>query len=105
MEKPHVNDNQTYETGWNQFGGTAGTENFWMIWSKDKTDIAEKSRENAFLSDTGELTDKSLASALGKYLETNNTANSAVSKDTENKLTSVEFKGDSTAYLVHLEHR
>ena len=63
--------NQTYETGWNQFNGTAGTENFWIIWSKDKTDIAETSRENAFLN-AGELTDKSLASDLGKYLETNN---------------------------------
>ena len=103
--KAVVKNNQIYETGWNQFGGTAGTENFWIIWSKDKTDIAEKSRANAFLSDTGELTDKSLVIELGKYLEINNATNSAVSKDTENKLTKVEFKGDSTAYLVHLEHR
>ncbi len=100
-----MKNNQIYETGWNQFGGTAGTENFWMIWSKDKPDVAEKSRANAFLSDTGEATDKSLGSELGNYLETNNATNSAVSKDTENKLTRVEFKGDSTAYLVHLEHR
>lgn len=102
--KAVVTANQTYETGWNKFGGTAGTENFWMIWSKNKPEIAEKARENAFLS-AGELTNKNLANELGKYLQANNTTNASVSKDSGNKLTRVEFNGDSIAYLIELEHR
>jgi serine/threonine protein kinase len=100
-----VNGNQQYETGWNTFDGTAGTENFWIVWSKDKSDIAEKSRENAFLSDTGEVADKALAGDLRNYLEKNKDAKATLSKDVDKKLSKVQFGGDATAYLIRLEHR
>jgi serine/threonine protein kinase len=104
--KAEISANRLYETGWNQFGGTAGTENFWIIWSKDKPDIVEKSRNNAFQSDKeGELTDKGLADQLRNYLEKNKTDQATVSKDSEKKLTKVEFNGDSIVYLIQLEHR
>ncbi|CAN5808696.1 hypothetical protein BH20ACI4_BH20ACI4_31880 [soil metagenome] len=103
--KPEVTANRRYETGWNQFGGTAGTEKLWIIWNKEPFDIAEKSRKNAFLSNMGELTDKSLATELQNYLETGNEVKPAVSKNSEKKLTRVEFNGDSIAYLIELEHR
>lgn len=104
--KADVSANRLYETGWNEFGGTAGTENFWIIWSKDKPGIAEKSRENAFQSDeNGKLTDKNLAVELKNFLEKNKDNKASVSKDSEKKLTKVEFQGDSAVYLIQLEHR
>lgn len=103
--KSEVSTNRSYETGWNEFGGTAGTENFWIVWSKDEPEAAEKARENAFQSDTGEITDKNLAANLKNYLEKNKADKANASKDTDKKLTKVEFGGDSTAYLMQLEHR
>jgi serine/threonine-protein kinase len=100
-----IKGNQQYETGWNKFGGTEGTENFWIIWSKDKPEIAEKSCENAFQSETGELTDKNLAGDLRNYLEKNKDSKATVSKDSEKKNTKIGFSGDATAYLIQLEHR
>lgn len=100
-----IKGNQQYETGWNKFDGTAGTENFWVIWSKDKPELAEKSRENAFQSETGELTDKNLANDLRNYLEKNKDGKATASKDSEKKITKVGFSGDATAYLIQLEHR
>jgi serine/threonine protein kinase len=99
-----VSANQTYETGWNEFGGKAGTENFWIVWSKEQPDIAEKSRENAF-ANAGKIADAALQKKLNDYLEKNRNDNLKVSKDVEKKLTKVDFSGDSIVYLIQLEHR
>ncbi len=98
-----VSANQKYQTGWNEFGGNAGTENFWVVWSKEKNENAEKSRENAF-ANGGKLTDKDLAAKLKDYLEKGKSNKSAF-KDTEKKLSKIEFEGDSVVHLIQLEHR
>lgn len=103
--KADVSPNRQYKTGRNQFSGNPGTENFWVVWSKNKPEIVEKSRENAFQSEMGELNDKNLAKELRDYLNTNKDNKAAISKDTENKLTKVGFEGDSLVYLLQLEHR
>lgn len=96
---------QQYETGWNKFEGNTGTENFWVVWDKIQPEIAEKARDNAFQNTTGEVTDKTLANDLKNYLEKNKETKAVVSKDAEKKLTKIGFEGDSTAYLIQLEHR
>ncbi len=98
-----VSANQKYQTGWNEFDGNAGTENFWVIWSKEKNETAEKSRENSF-ANGGKLTDKDLAAKLKDFLEKGKSSKSA-SKDTDKKLSKIEFEGDSVVHLIQLEHR
>lgn len=98
-----VSANQKYQTGWNEFSGKAGTENFWVIWSKEKNDTLEKSRENAF-ANGGKLADKDLEKKLKDYLESEKIQKSAF-KDIDKKLSKIEFEGDSAVYLIQLEHR
>lgn len=98
-----VSANQKYQTGWNEFDGNAGTENFWVIWSKEKNETAEKSRENSF-ANGGKLTDKDLAAKLKDFLEKGKSTKSA-SKDADKKLSKIEFEGDSAVHLIQLEHR
>ncbi len=98
-----VSASQKYQTGWNEFDGKAGTENFWVIWSKEKNETAEKSRENSF-ANGGKLTDKDLAAKLKDFLEKGKSTKSAA-KDTDKKLSKIEFEGDSAVHLIQLEHR
>jgi serine/threonine protein kinase len=100
---PDVSAGQKYQTGWNEFGGKAGTENFWVIWSKEKNEIAEKSRDNGF-ANGGKVTDKDLAGKLKDFLEKEKN-NKTAFKDIEKKLSKIEFEGDSAVYLIQLEHR
>ena len=99
-----ISANQKYETGWNEFDGKSGTENFWIVWSKEPSEIPEKSRENAFKND-GILTDDDLRNKLKFYLERGQADKGNVSKDTSQKITKVDFKGDSIVHLIQLEHR
>ena len=100
-----VGAKQKIKTGWNQFGGKAGTENFWIIWSREKLESIEKVRENAFSSDSGAVTDKVLERKLREFLEENKKSETKTTKDVEKKLSVIEFGGDSVAYLLQLEHR
>ena len=102
--KSEVEANQSYETGWNEFGGTAGTENFWIIWSKEENKIAENARDNAFQSG-GTVVAADIKAKLKDYLEQGNKIEKTISKDTEKKLTKVDFRNDNFVYLLQLEHR
>jgi serine/threonine protein kinase len=93
-----------YETGWNQFDGKTGTENFWMIWNKTEPEIAEKARANAF-QNAGVVADGSLKNQLKDYLLTSGKNYVEASKETDKKITKVDFEGDGLVYLIHLEHR
>ncbi|MBS1794515.1 MAG: serine/threonine protein kinase [Acidobacteria bacterium] len=95
-----VTGGRKYETGWNEFGGQAGTENFWVVWSKDKPETPEKARENAF-SNGGRVTDRD---RLRDFLEKGKSPKTAV-KDADKKLSRLELDGDSAVYLIRLEHR
>jgi serine/threonine protein kinase len=103
--KADVSAKEKYESGWNEFGGEPGTENFWIIWNKEKIDFLEDSREDAFSSDTGELTNADLKTKLKDYLEKEKNKKVNAEKETVKKLTQVNFEGDSAVYLIELEHR
>lgn len=102
--KPDVLGGLSYRTGWNEFDGGVGTENFWVIWSREQPEIAEKSRENSS-QNKGRLTDKALENGLKSYLEKNKNDKVSVSKGAERKQTTIQFGGDAIAYLIQLEHR
>jgi serine/threonine protein kinase len=95
---------QQYETGWNEFKGETGTENFWIIWNRIQPEIAENARENAF-QNKGTVTDAALRSRLKNFLENAPENKANVSKDVDKKLTKVDFEGDDLIYLMRLEHR
>lgn len=99
-----VSAKQPYETGWNQFDGKTGTENFWMVWSKKQPEVAESARENAF-QNAGIVADGNLKNLLKDYLENESKNKVEISKDFDNKITKVDFDGDALVYLVKLEHR
>lgn len=100
----NVSANQNYESGWNEFSGKAGTENVWIIWSKEKNEIAENSRENTF-ENSGVLSDESLKNKLKNFLENENKNKKNVSKDTGKKISKIDFETDSLVHLIQLEHR
>jgi serine/threonine protein kinase len=100
-----VKASQKIDTAWNEFGGKAGTENFWIIWSNAKSEIVEKARENAFSSDIGAITDKVSEQNLRTFLEEKKKSEVKNTKDVEKKLSKLQFEGDSAAYLMQLEHR
>ncbi len=103
--KSDVTADRQYETGWNVFGGNSGTENFWIIRSRKKSDIAEKSLENGFLNQSGEVTDNNLVVDLKRFIQEHNKSDLPVKKDSEKKLSKVEVEGDVVTYLIQLEHR
>lgn len=102
--KSEIAANRRYETGWNQFGGTAGTEKFWIIWNKKRPEIAEKSLENAF-QNNGKLTDKNLTKDLRNFLENGRKNKTNLTKDAEKRLSKIGFEGDEMVFLLLLEHR
>lgn len=100
-----VKASQKIETGWNQFGGKAGTEKFWIVWSKDNPQDIEKVKENAFTGENGTVTDKVYEQILRSYLEENSKKETKSYKETEKKSSKLEFSGNSAVYLLQLEHR
>lgn len=99
----NVNAKQQYQTSWNEFRGLPGTENFWLMWSKDMPEIAESARADCF-QNGGVLSNKDLAAKLKNYLESRKILKSSV-KDADKKASGIEFEGDSAIYLIQLEHR
>ena len=96
--------NQSYKSSWLEFGGTPGTENFWISWNKTENRELEAARENAFQNE-GVVVDNDLKATLKKYLENSEKIKTEVVKDVEKKLTRIDFEGDSVIYLLQLEHR
>jgi len=95
--------NQKYQTGWNEFGGNTGTENFWLVWIKEKNETLETARENAF-NNNGIIADKNVENELSSFLAKLKIQKTAL-KDTGKKQSKIDFEGDSAVYLIQLEHR
>lgn len=100
-----VKAKQKIETGWNQFGGKAGTEKFWIVWSRENPQDIEKVKENAFTGENGTVTDKVYEQVLRSYLEENSKKETKSYKETEKNSSKLEFSGNSAVYLLELEHR
>lgn len=101
-----------YESGANGFGGMPGTEKFWIIWSREKSEAAEQALKNAFENigkvsneEAGKVADADLSNKLKDFLEKENNTKVVMSKDTEKKLSKIEFQGETIVYLLNLEHR
>jgi len=105
-----VKSGEQYKSGENKFSGAPGTENFWIIWSREKPEAAEQAVKNAFdndgkIEELGKVADASLSDNLKNYLEKEKNSTAPNTKDAEKKLSKIEFEGDAIVYLLHLEHR
>lgn len=107
-----VRAGEQYQSGVNEFRGMPGTENFWIIWSREKSEPAELAVRNAFDSigkvsgdEAGKVIDARISENLRNYLERENDAKAIKTKDTEKKLSNLDFEGDAIVYLLNLEHR
>ncbi len=99
-----VSSKRQYETFPSEFDGIAGTEKFWIVWSREKPEITENARADAF-ENSGSVSDPNLRNKLKSFLENAAKSKTNVTKETDKKTTQVEFEGDAVAHLILLEHR
>jgi len=100
-----VEANASITTNWNTFGGKAGTEQFWMIWSPSSASLLEAARDAAFKSDKGAITDVAMIRSVKEFLTSRSDPKLETTKDTARKETHVTGTGDVLVKLVELEHR
>ncbi|HEV7374835.1 MAG TPA: serine/threonine-protein kinase [Pyrinomonadaceae bacterium] len=93
------------ETGWNVFGGRAGTELLWVISAAEPVPEIEAAREIAFKNEKGALTDAAQARSVREFLAKHATQKLEVAKDTARRQTILRGSGEALVYLVELEHR
>lgn len=95
--------NQLMQTGWNTFGGLAGTEQFWMIWAATPVPALEAARETAFKNEKGALTNAAQAQKVREFLLA--AQKPSITKDKIKRQTVVRATGEILVNLVELEHR
>jgi hypothetical protein len=100
-----LEQNQNMQTNWNTFGGEAGTERCWIVWSATVVTQLEIARHEAFKNKEGALTDSSLAGNLRDFLLQHSNPKPETTKDTAKQRTDVRGSGDLLVKLVELEHR
>ena len=99
-----VKGNQPIQTNWNRFGGQAGTEEFWMVWSTTPVAELEAARDAAFKNEKGKITDAALLKTVREFLMKHSDPKPDVSKDRLRQQTMVRG-GDPLVQLVELAHR
>jgi serine/threonine protein kinase len=102
---PRISAETTIETNWNRFGGQAGTEEFWMIWSAAPVPELEAARESAFASEKGKVTNAAILKSVREFLIKHSDPKPEVNKDKLKQETIVRGTSDILVQLVELEHR
>jgi serine/threonine protein kinase len=92
-------------TGWNHFGGQAGTEQLWIVLADEPVAELEAARATAFQNEKGALTDAAQARSVREFLTKHAAQKPEVAKDTIKKQTIIRGAGAVLVYLVELEHR
>lgn len=67
--------------------------------------MLENSLNNAFESETGELTNAELKNQLKNFLGEKSKSEIELSKNFQEQYSQIKFKGDSAVHLIKLEHR
>jgi len=100
-----IEGNPPIETNWNRFGGQAGTEEFWMIWSAAPVPELEAAKEAAFANEKGKVSNAALLKAVREFLMKHTDPKTEVVKDKLKQQTVVRGPGDLLVQFVELEHR
>jgi serine/threonine protein kinase len=93
------------KTEWNTFDDKAGTEKFWLIWTKDEQEVLKNAAGEAF-GRGGKVIDAKKATALRNFLDENGKQklNTEIEKDDSKRRTILSAEGDKIVYLLELEH-
>lgn len=100
-----LDSNQAMRTNWNTFGGQAGTEGFWMVWSASPIRELEAARDAAFMNREGALTDPAMIATVKEFFSRHSDPKPETTKDTNKQQTAVRANGDLLVKLLELEHR
>jgi len=95
---------RTIQTGKNRFGGRAGREQFWIVWSEAPIAQLEVARDKAFKNE-GRLTDKALANGVREYFASHYDSLAPLHEETINHRTVVKGTTNYLVKLLELEHR
>ena len=97
--------NQAIQTNPNTFGGQAGTEEFWIVWSASPVAQLEAARDAAFKNPEGALTDAAMVRTVKEFLTRHSEPKPETTKDAMKEQTNMLGGGEVLVKLVELEHR
>jgi len=100
-----INEDEQVQTNWNTFGGQAGTEEFWIIWSASPISQLEAARDAAFKSEEGALTNAATVRSIKEFLTSHSDPNAQLVKDKIKQQTDVRTNGELLVTRLDLEHR
>ena len=96
---------QQVETSSSTFQDNPGTEVMWFIWTANKNDVLEATKEWAF-NNLGKIeSDTAIHKQLNDFLQKYKEQKNEAQKDTDNKQTVIKGKGDVIVQRIELEHR
>jgi serine/threonine protein kinase len=96
---------QWMQTNWNTFGGAAGPENFWIVWSAAPVAQLETAKAEAFKEPNGALIGTNLDAVKSFLTAKQNESNPHYSTDKSTHQTTVRGTGDVVVKMVKFEHR
>jgi serine/threonine protein kinase len=97
--------NEPVNTNWNTFGGRAGTENLWIVWSASSISQLESAKAEAFNNRRGAVANPDSIRAVREFLTKYSEPKPKSTKDATVNQTHVIGDGDVVVKLAQLEHR
>jgi serine/threonine protein kinase len=97
--------NEPVDTNWNTFGGRAGTENLWIVWSASSISQLESAKTEAFNNPKGAVANPDSIRAVRDFLTKYSEPKPKSTKDASANETHVLGEGDVVVKLAQLEHR
>jgi len=102
--KAETSMNSQTSSGWNTFGGIAGKEIVWLIWTNENNLNLEGAKTMAF-SGEGEIKDSAIRENLRAFLKAESNNQPTVSKDSNSGDTLLRPQGKVLVYRLELEHK
>ena len=96
---------QWVRTGWNEFQGQEGTENFWIVWSSLPVNQLEDAKADAFKTSNGGLTPEGIDRVKSFLLSKRDEVKTSYRTDKDRQQTTVQGKGDVLVRMLQFKHK
>ena len=96
---------QWVRTGWNEFHGQEGTENFWIVWSSSPVNQLEDAKADAFKTDNGGLSPEGIDRVKSFLLTKQNEVKTSYRTDRDSRQTTVQGKGNVLVRMLQFKHK
>lgn len=96
---------QWVRTGWNEFHGQAGTENFWIVWSSLPVNQLEAAKKEAFKTHDGGLRPEAIDAVKSFLVTKQEEGKTTYRTDKNNEQTKVYGKGDVLVRMLQFKHK